>query len=1164
MSSAWTPAEEEGLVGYLVTRLLDRAAGRLEVECNLNNPRDVYFLGNLRSRAEMAAQGGLPSELLNKLAPVAIGAEVQLANVRESAATAITVNWAFYYRAFPTYGQQRRHQEAMRIRLDEGPEEPAPQEAEGEQAAPENERGRRGARQRARQEAAMAARDNLALRFKRIDASATARIPIAEVDQAGDLDLSALQNAIAREVLRCKEIVAQDPDALRVGNRQTKNIPVPSDALASEEAYNAWKRTFTNAVVPDWNVTVDGTSSPSDQREGACIISVEVINDSGPVDDPFVESYIFQVGIDIEVFDAELTPLRVELVPKGFRFDPFIPGRGHNCEVQQVNANRVRTGHTPIFRQERYVTRAQPPARFADLALEPVRVLRAIGDAMEAYREEWNQAERHFSQLANWNEDFQAELQKDRQIFEDEITRFRQGIALIETDDDVRLAFQLSNEAFSELGRHPQAERAKDSWRLFQVVFLVSQIAGIHALKTPSASGYEEREMVDVIYFPTGGGKTEAYLGTIVFHCFFDRLRGKSAGVTCWTRFPLRLLTLQQTQRMADAIGNAELIRSNHGDERLRRGDRFGVGYLVGAEATPNELEPPRDGHFPSVAWSQANDVQARQRWKRIATCPSCKTNSITVDFDAHTVRLIHRCSNRECRFPRGELPVFITDNEVFRYLPSVLVGTVDKLAGLGNQRKFALVLGQVDGRCREHGFYKGMCCQKGCKDRTKLQAARIPGLTGPSLMVQDELHLLKEGLGTFDSHYESFLQRLLATLGNPAPLKIIGSSATIEQFERQVEHLYGKTRNRARIFPGRGPTLARSFYAETLSHAQRIYVGVLPHNKTLFNAILELIESYHRELMALRVLSGGNPWGGALTPGSQEWLRLIDFYWVSLIYFLANRDLNSIHTDLEGDTNPRLQSEGLPALSISQLLGETSTDDVTATLALLERPASAGEAPRTVLATSMVSHGVDVDRLNAMLFYGMPRLTAEYIQASSRVGRLHVGFVLACLHPARERDQSHYKYFRKYHEFLGQLVEPVAINRWATYSIDRTIPGLFMAILLQLAAHRPGVTNPNSVYFLDNIKREISSGTLRAQDFVPLLEASYLVEGDTGQAGRESFRPRIQQRVQQFLDHILQTSGTDFVSEALIPSPMRSLRDVQEAITIELDSEGTDWARMQ
>jgi hypothetical protein len=1113
----------------------------------------------------MAAHRSLPSELLNKLAPVAIGAEVQVTDVKDSATATVRVSWTVYFRAFPTYAQQRRHQEAMRITLDEGPEEPVTEGTEGEAAAPVNEPARRGARQRARREAALALRDNLALRFKKIDASASAQVPINGLPQAGGLDISALQIAVAREIERCKGIVANDPDVLKVGDRQSKSIPVPSGALTSADAFNRWKSTFTNTIVPEWEVSVAGAVASSEERDQSFVVSIELINDSGPVDDPFVESYIFQAGIDVEVCDAEIARFRVELVPKGFRFDPFIPGRGHNCELRRISSSRVQTNHTPLYRQQRYVTRTNPPARFADLAQDPLTVLRVISDAMEAYTREWNRAHEAFAQGSGWNDQYRVEFERDERIFDEEIARFREGLRLIESDPDVRLAFQLTNQAFSELGRNPQPEKSKDGWRLFQIVFLVSQIASVHALKVPSEGGYAEREIVDVIYFPTGGGKTEAYLGTIVFHCFFDRLRGKPAGVTCWTRFPLRLLTLQQTQRMADAIGNAELIRASYADDRLRRSDRFAVGYLVGAEATPNELEPPKDGQLPTIYWSQANDTLARQRWKRIATCPSCKTNSITVDFDVQAVRLIHRCTNTHCRFPRGELPVFITDNEVFRYLPSVIVGTVDKLAGLGNQRKFALVLGQVDGRCREHGYYKGMCCQKGCTDRTKLQAARINGLTGPTLVVQDELHLLKEGLGTFDSHYESFFQTLLQTLGNPAPLKVIGSSATIEQFERQIEHLYGKMRSKARIFPGRGPTLAQSFYAETLPQAQRIYVGLLPHNKTLFNAVLELIESYHRELLALRALAGANPWGGALRPGRQEWLDLIDFYWVSLIYFLANRDLNSIHTDLEGDTNPRLQADQLQPLSISQLVGETSTDEVTATLGLLERAASPADGPRTVLATSMVSHGVDVDRLNAILFYGMPRLTAEYIQASSRVGRSHVGLVLVCLHPARERDQSHYKYFHKYHEFLGQLVEPVAINRWATYSIDRTIPGLFMAILLQLIAHRQGATNPNSVYFLDNIKREISAGNIRAQDFVPLLEASYLVEGDTGGLGRESFRPRIQQRVQQFLDNILQTSGTDpFVSSALIPSPMRSLRDVEEAITIELDSEGTDWARMQ
>jgi hypothetical protein len=297
-------------------------------------------------------------------------------------------------------------------------------------------------------------------------------------------------------------------------------------------------------------------------------------------------------------------------------------------------------------------------------------------------------------------------------------------------------------------------------------------------------------------------------------------------------------------------------------------------------------------------------------------------------------------------------------------------------------------------------------------------------GLSGPTLFVQDELHLLKEGLGTFDSHYETFTQQLQREFGQTQPLKIIASSATIEAFERQVNHLYGRSPLQASVFPCPGPTLGHSFYAETLDHPQRLYVGVIPHNKTIFNTILELIELYHREIQALQGLANGspNPYGGAIGPGSLEWHQLLDFYATSLTYFSSNRELNSIRTDLEGDVNPNIQHDRLMPLEISELTGSTSTDNVSRILERLEREAPPGSSPDTILATSMVSHGVDIDRLNSMIFYGMPRQNSEYIQASSRVGRNHVGIVFVCLHPVRERDQSHYACFIKFHEFLGQL----------------------------------------------------------------------------------------------------------------------------------------------
>jgi hypothetical protein len=247
------------------------------------------------------------------------------------------------------------------------------------------------------------------------------------------------------------------------------------------------------------------------------------------------------------------------------------------------------------------------------------------------------------------------------------------------------------------------------------------------------------------------------------------------------------------------------------------------------------------------------------------------------------------------------------------------------------------------------------------------------------------------------------------------------------------------------------------------------------------------------------------------------------------------------------------------------ELTGSTSTDEVAQTLEYLEEAKEGRERSTAVLATQMISHGVDIDRFNAMFFYGMPRQNAEYIQASSRVGRTNVGMVFLCHHPARERDQSHYSLFEKYHQYLGQLVEPVAINRWAKFSINRTIPGLFMGVLIQLLSYRNPSNDPRHspgrFSMTEHVRREISSGRLRHEDFISILERAYDV-ANAGDAARAGFRDEIALRVPQFFDQIVQAGpAKKFVSAALIPAPMTSLRSVDEPITLNLDRDGSNWA---
>jgi len=1181
------------LVRHLVSAVCGRASGQAEDECLRNYPHDRYFIGSLYPiEAETVPGGGIESgengppaaddgetetvsarshfaELRSKVAPVAFGGEFQFYPQQDRVTVRVDIRWASYYRVFPTLQQQRDYQMWVQQASSDagtGDAQTPPSEAAGESedggsgphiagAVPEP---RQGARSRRRLPT-----EDLCPRFRKINCSATGGVVLVRrPDGQWHIDPSSLSVALANECSRAQTIVHDDQTSLRTADAAEDKVVIAPDCLSTEESYRSFVRSLRTPVQPAWQWQITPECRRGESSD-TWLFAIQFANASSIAPDASnLEGFFFDTEAIFSLDGGDIVPLELTLVPHGFRYNREMWGRGFNCAIERVpdQPRSLRTNHVPVFDQMRLEARTDPPAKFADLAADPVHPLRVILREMTAYRAQWEKARAGYaSTIPQWKDRFASEFDVDASAFEDEVRRFERGLQLIEIDPDIRLAFQLTNEAFRRTG--------KEGWRLFQVVFIVSQIVSIAALNSRYECFAKERRKVDIIYFPTGGGKTEAYLGVIIFHCFYDRLRGKPAGVTAWTRFPLRLLTLQQTQRAADIIGLAELVRREQQDARLVGGsvDGFAVGYFVGEGGSPNAILPPSDqGGQASAVWSQANDPKECQQWKRVLRCPACRTDSVEVTFDPGASRLSHRCLNPNCPFPSGVLPVYIVDNEIYRYLPSLIVGTIDKLASMGLQRKFAMLFGAVDGKCPVHGYFNGLCCQKGCSERPRWHRAP-KGVSGVTLLVQDELHLLKEGMGTFDSHYETFAQRVRREFGHTDELKTIASSATIEAFERQVVHLYGRKAEDARCFPGRGPHLGSSFYTRTLGYPQRVFVGVIPHNKTILNSVLELIEYYHREMCAIAAAPpvDGNPYGGEMTPASRDYARIVDLYGTSLTYFNSKRDLNEVHTDIEGDVNGNLAYEGLPELNVSELTGGTTTDDVSRILSRLERPLSPGAQPDAVLATSMVSHGVDVDRLNLMTFHGMPRLTGEYVQASSRVGRSSVGMVFVCFHPMRERDRSHYAYFSKYHEYLGQMVEPVAVNRWSRFSVDRTIPGLFMAVLLQVIANKDRQGNPDRYYFRDYVEKQITGNRIRDDHFISFLLEAYQV-GDATDPGRLAFREAITRLVPRFLYDQIVGAGTQeqSISHVLHPRPLLSLRDVDDPIVIELDSAGTQWAR--
>lgn len=1133
----WTDAEQ-WLANEVIQGVIGKASGQLDSECIGNYPRDVYFIGNLRPEPVGDDDLARPrnSELVNKLSPVAFGIDVKIAvNAGTSVEADTELSWAVYYRVFPKYDQQKSYQESPSRNAkdlydeceDEGNERPTTHGSD---------------------------KDAFLLRFKKIECRATGHIVIDRREKDKPVvRCEDFQKAVEAELLRAKEHALSDPEIFRSkANDSETRIRIPIDALRSEESYQEFCAALDQPVEPRWAWQIRVGIHSSLDGPDVFLLTLDFVN-STPGSDRAEnrENYLFGGKAKVTFQCGCLVPFELCLAPKGFRENRSMLGKGRNCAIVDSDLCTIETTHVPVYKQRRLQTRETPAARFDDLANDPIPVLQEILGAMEQYRENWKRAHDTYRSQSSWTEESEAEFQADWERYEDEIKRFAAGLNLLRENNDLRYAFQLTNRVFARCGRK--------AWRLFQIVFLVSQLPGIAA----SDPNDPEREMVDIIYFPTGGGKTEAYLGVVILNCFWDRLNGKTAGVTAWLRFPLRLLTVQQMQRVADVVGMAELVRREQADKRLcgEGVDGFAAGYFVGEGGTPNEIIPPSaQNRSPNANWSIATDEDARQkRWKTIARCPACKTATIRVDFMEDEVRLLHRCTQPKCPFPDGILPVYIVDNEIFRYLPSVVVGTIDKLASLGLQRKLSLMLGKVEGRCPKHGYYSYKCCQKGCTEKN-LPRRRPPGISGPTLFVQDELHLLREGLGTFDSHYETLIQRLLRTAGTKATLKIIASSATIEAFDRQVEHLYGRRRDQARVFPGPGPLKEQSFYAASLEYPQRIYVGVLPHNKTLFNAALEMLEYYHR---SLQDIDSGLKTGSCSVPSNVDPGEIVDLYRTSLVYFLASRELHAFRTDVENNVNEDLLRDSYNALRIAELTGATPTDDVTVTLDRLQQPRAATDNFDTVLATSMVSHGVDVDRLNVMLFHGMPRQNSEYVQASSRVGRSHLGIVFTCLHPARERDQSHYAYFAKYHEFLGQLIEPVSINRWSKFSVDRTLPGLFMAVLLQELAGRASGKNPDTFYMFDAVKRMIAEREVTINDFLPAIVEAYQLDTNTG-PGPSDFRARIEEQLNRMIYDQIGTNSAShtFVSEALIPRPMRSLREVDEQIEVNLDRAGSDWAR--
>lgn len=611
-------------------------------------------------------------------------------------------------------------------------------------------------------------------------------------------------------------------------------------------------------------------------------------------------------------------------------------------------------------------------------------------------------------------------------------------------------------------------------WRPFQLAFILMNIKSI---TNPES---KEREIVDLIWFPTGGGKTEAYLGLTAFNIFYRRIKGKKesnwgyyGGTTVLMRYTLRLLTTQQYERAASLICACDLIRLENKDQReenFKLGELgeepISIGLWVGGTSTPNKVSDAR---------AQLNKLIKNPKEEYnfvVMKCPCCGTQIGKVDgitsFDHESIRIrglykkdgtagevYFQCGNSSCEYSDIPLPLQVVDESIYENPPTLLLGTVDKFAMIPWKKEAGNLF----------GFRKN-------------DKSNIYRICPPELIIQDELHLIAGPLGTMVGLYEIMVQTLCNDYNKTKPPfissdksmfmppKVIASSATISRAYEQVKNLYAiKTEDQVSIFPAQGLEFGDTWFSKEKSlheineegfqvYPGRRYVGILASGYP--SAQTAIVRTYAMVLQRIKELSILNN------------DQMMDYFWTLLGYFNSIRELGGASSLVHGDIIERLgqiQSRDLIVKDekrylnrIEELTSRVASAEIPVILKKLETNFTSGktQALDICLATNMVATGVDISRLGLMFIHGQPKTTAEYIQASSRVGRelpAGPGLIFTMYSPSKPRDKSHYEQFQGYHSRIYSNVEPTSVTPFSINARQRGLHAVFIGLIRHFSA---------------------------------------------------------------------------------------------------------------
>ena len=648
--------------------------------------------------------------------------------------------------------------------------------------------------------------------------------------------------------------------------------------------------------------------------------------------------------------------------------------------------------------------------------------------------------------------------------------RIAAGIALLKSDGAARAAFAIMNEAIAMAARQREGaikgvkptDLDPPQWRPFQLAFILLNLVGLTQRES------REREIVDLLFFPTGGGKTEAYLGLAAYAIALRRLRASGllgAGVSVIMRYTLRLLTLDQLSRAAGLVCALELIRTREPAGSRRLGEwPIEIGLWVGGAASPNRLKPGANRSDPNAATTWLNRYKRNPKRERspvpLKACPWCYTpftpDSFRIAPNAAAARnLAIKCENPDCHFTRDQgLPILVVDEPIYRRLPSFLIATVDKFAALPWVGSSGAFFGHVDRADPEVGFFGAAEPDQGRRFDNGHR------LDPPDLIIQDELHLISGPLGTVAGLYETAIDLLTSRRRGEICIrpKIVASTATVRRAQGQICRLFGRAHTT--VFPPPGVDRRHSFFAETLPVTEepaRLYLGIASQGrgpKLLFLRTLQTL------------LSGALALSAPPTPGFED---PSDPYLTVLAYFNALRELGAARRIVEDEVREHVASYGAgrwrhrpPGRPFAdralrqpvELTSRVSTDDVAIAkdrLGLALRAsggATRDEAIDVALATNMISVGLDISRLGLMVVQGQPKTAAEYIQATSRVGRDSgkPGLIVTLLNLHKPRDRTHYEQFRAFHASFYRAVEATSVTPFAPRALDRALAAVIVA----------------------------------------------------------------------------------------------------------------------